>query len=89
MTALEILPIEGMPEVRPGDDVAELIAATGTVRSGDVLVARMLEGDPEARPFDILEWQATLAEGANTARETQVALKSRVTCSTRVLTRRP
>jgi hypothetical protein len=55
----------------------ELAAVLGeTIRDGDVLVARMLEGDPEARPFDILEWQATLAEGAATAREIQMALQS-------------
>jgi hypothetical protein len=55
----------------------ELAAVLGeTIREGDVLVGRMLEGDPEARPFDILEWQATLAEGAATAREIQVALQS-------------
>ena len=35
---LEILPIEGMPEVRPGDDLADMIAATGVVHSGDILV---------------------------------------------------
>ena len=35
---LEILPIEGLPEVRPGDDVGDLIAATGQVAAGDVLV---------------------------------------------------
>ena len=35
---LEILPIEGMPEVRPGDDLADMIAATGVVLSGDILV---------------------------------------------------
>lgn len=35
---LEILPIEGLPEVRAGDDLADMIAATGQVRGGDVLV---------------------------------------------------
>lgn len=38
MTRLEILPIEGLPEVRPGDDLADLIAASGVVVDGDVLV---------------------------------------------------
>ena len=35
---LEILPLEGMPQVQPGDDVAAMIAATGVVEAGDVLV---------------------------------------------------
>ena len=35
---LEILPIEGMPEVRPGDDIGDMIAETGMVADGDVLV---------------------------------------------------
>lgn len=35
---LEILPIEGLPEVRPGDDIGDLIAETGQVAAGDVLV---------------------------------------------------
>jgi coenzyme F420-0:L-glutamate ligase / coenzyme F420-1:gamma-L-glutamate ligase len=37
---LEILPVEGIPEVRPGDDLPDLIArATGEdLRAGDILV---------------------------------------------------
>jgi coenzyme F420-0:L-glutamate ligase/coenzyme F420-1:gamma-L-glutamate ligase len=36
---LEILAVEGIPEVRPGDDLARLIAAqAASVRDGDVLV---------------------------------------------------
>ena len=35
---LEILPIAGLPEVRPGDVLADLIAAAGVVRDGDVVV---------------------------------------------------
>lgn len=38
MTRLEIIPIEDLPEVRPGDDIADMIAASGVVVSGDVLV---------------------------------------------------
>lgn len=38
MPGLEILPVEGIPEVRPGDDLADLIAAAGVVRTGDVVV---------------------------------------------------
>lgn len=35
---LEIIPIEELPEVRPGDDIAGLIAASGAAQAGDVLV---------------------------------------------------
>jgi coenzyme F420-0:L-glutamate ligase / coenzyme F420-1:gamma-L-glutamate ligase len=35
---LEVLAVEGLPEVHPGDDLAELIAAHATLETGDVLV---------------------------------------------------
>jgi len=35
---LEVLPVEGMPEVRPGDVLGDLIAAAAELRDGDVLV---------------------------------------------------
>ncbi len=35
---LEIIPVDGIPEVRPGDDLAGLIAAAGDLRDGDVVV---------------------------------------------------
>jgi coenzyme F420-0:L-glutamate ligase/coenzyme F420-1:gamma-L-glutamate ligase len=40
MKGLEILPVEGIPEVRPGDDLPELIAraAGEDLRAGDILV---------------------------------------------------
>ncbi len=40
MRGLEILPVEGVPEVRPGDDLPELItrAVGESLRHGDVLV---------------------------------------------------
>ena len=38
MTALTVLPVEGMPEVQPGDVLADLIAAAGVVQDGDVVV---------------------------------------------------
>ncbi len=57
MTSLEIIPITGIGEVRPGDDLADLIIAADTeVRSGDCLVVtqkvvskaenRLVEIDP-------------------------------------------
>ena len=40
MKGIELIPIEGFPEVRPGDDLAEMVAGAvqGSLRSGDVLV---------------------------------------------------
>ena len=38
MTPLEVRPVAGLPEVRPGDDLAELILAETELRDGDVLV---------------------------------------------------
>ena len=35
---LQIIPVEGIPEVKPGDDLDELIAATTLVQTGDILV---------------------------------------------------
>ncbi len=35
---LEVLAVEGLPEVHPGDDLAELIAAHAALETGDVLV---------------------------------------------------
>lgn len=60
--ALTILPVTGIPEVRPGDDLAELIAVAATeLREGDVVVVtqkvvskaegaleRIDPGDPQA-----------------------------------------
>lgn len=38
MSELRIFPVPGVPEVRPGDRLAELIAARADLRDGDVLV---------------------------------------------------
>jgi hypothetical protein len=58
-----------------GRDMAETLNAAAT--DIDALAARMIAGNPAApRPFDILEYQATFAELANTAREIQGVLAS-------------
>jgi coenzyme F420-0:L-glutamate ligase/coenzyme F420-1:gamma-L-glutamate ligase len=36
---ITVLPVEGMPEVRPGDEIADLIAARIELEEGDVVVA--------------------------------------------------
>ncbi|MBW3667735.1 MAG: coenzyme F420-0:L-glutamate ligase [Actinobacteria bacterium] len=38
MTALSIIPVTGLPEVRPGDVLAELIAGAAALEDGDVVV---------------------------------------------------
>ena len=38
MTHLELIGVEGLPEVRPGDDLGELIGSRSKFDSGDVLV---------------------------------------------------
>ena len=38
MRRLQIIPIEGLPEVRPGDRLAPMIAASADLASGDVVV---------------------------------------------------
>ncbi|HEV3354545.1 MAG TPA: coenzyme F420-0:L-glutamate ligase [Acidimicrobiales bacterium] len=35
---ITVLPVEGMPEVRPGDEIAELIASHADLQEGDVVV---------------------------------------------------
>jgi coenzyme F420-0:L-glutamate ligase/coenzyme F420-1:gamma-L-glutamate ligase len=39
VSTIELIPVEGMPEVRDGDVIAELIAAAAKLRDGDVVVA--------------------------------------------------
>jgi coenzyme F420-0:L-glutamate ligase/coenzyme F420-1:gamma-L-glutamate ligase len=38
VTRLELIAVEGLPEVRPGDDLAELISSRSTLEAGDILV---------------------------------------------------
>ena len=56
-TGIEIIPVDGIPEVRPGDVLADLITANVALRDGDVLVVtqkvvskaegRLVEIDPD------------------------------------------
>ena len=55
--AISVLPVTGLPEVRPGDELSELIAAAVELRPGDVVVVtqkvvskaegRLVEVDPD------------------------------------------
>ncbi|HEV2028416.1 MAG TPA: coenzyme F420-0:L-glutamate ligase [Candidatus Dormibacteraeota bacterium] len=38
MTRAELIGVEGLPEVRPGDDLGELISSKSRIQKGDVLV---------------------------------------------------
>ncbi len=56
MRGLELLPVEGIPEIRPGDDLPELIcrAAGENLREGDVLiVTHKIVSKAEGRLVDL------------------------------------
>jgi coenzyme F420-0:L-glutamate ligase/coenzyme F420-1:gamma-L-glutamate ligase len=38
VTRLELIAVEGLPEVRPGDDLGELISSRSSLETGDVIV---------------------------------------------------
>jgi coenzyme F420-0:L-glutamate ligase / coenzyme F420-1:gamma-L-glutamate ligase len=62
--ALQVLPVEGIGEVRPGDDVAALIAAATDLESGDVVVVtQKVVSKSEGRlvPLDHDDAEARLA----------------------------
>ena len=55
MRAIEVIPVEGLPEIGPGDVVADLIADAVELRDGDVVVVTQkivfkAEGRPDTRP---------------------------------------
>ena len=51
---VDLIGVDGLPEVRPGDDLAELIAARATLRDGDVLVvAQKVVSKAEGRIVDL------------------------------------
>lgn len=54
MKRLELIGVEGLPEVRPGDDLSELIAGHAALQSGDVLVvAQKVVSKAEGRLIDL------------------------------------
>jgi coenzyme F420-0:L-glutamate ligase / coenzyme F420-1:gamma-L-glutamate ligase len=56
MKGLEVLPVEGIPEIRPGDALPELVAraAGGNLRAGDVLVVtHKIVSKAEGRLLDL------------------------------------
>jgi coenzyme F420-0:L-glutamate ligase/coenzyme F420-1:gamma-L-glutamate ligase len=51
---LELLGVEGLPEVRPGDDLGELIATHARLQAGDVVVvAQKIVSKAEGRLVDL------------------------------------
>lgn len=54
MKRVELIGVEGLPEVRPGDDLAELIASRAELREGDVVVvAQKVVSKAEGRIVDL------------------------------------
>ena len=54
---MELDPVTGLPEVRPGDDVAELVAEQADLESGDVLtVASTIVSKAEGRTADLEDY---------------------------------
>ena len=96
MKRLEILGVEGMPEVNPGDDLGELISSRTTLERGDVVVvAQKVVSKSEGRmrnlanviPSDEAVRLASQLVAANDPRLVQVILDEsvRVVRSKRVL----
>jgi coenzyme F420-0:L-glutamate ligase/coenzyme F420-1:gamma-L-glutamate ligase len=51
---VDLIGVEGLPEVRPGDDLAQLIAAHASLEAGDVLiVAQKVVSKAEGRLLDL------------------------------------
>lgn len=54
MTSLQLVGVEGLPEVRPGDDLGALIAARAELRGGDIVViAQKVVSKSEGRFVDL------------------------------------
>ncbi|MDQ2051170.1 coenzyme F420-0:L-glutamate ligase [Natronolimnohabitans sp. A-GB9] len=54
---MELIPVTGLPEVRPGDDIAALVADRIDLEAGDVLtVASTIVSKAEGRTADLAEY---------------------------------
>jgi coenzyme F420-0:L-glutamate ligase/coenzyme F420-1:gamma-L-glutamate ligase len=57
---MEVAAVPGLPEIRPGDDLADMIAAQTTVRPDDVvLVASTVVSKAEGRQADLADFPAS------------------------------
>lgn len=80
--SVEIIPVSGVPEVRPDDDLAGLISATADLRDGDVLVVtHKIVSKAEGRLVDLAGVEPSsfakqfAAEHGKDARQTEVVLR--------------
>ncbi len=84
MSALEILPVEGIPEVEPGGDLSALVAGAveGSLRDGDILVVtHKIVSKAEGRVLDLREVEPSAfatsfaAEHGKDARQIEAVLR--------------
>ncbi len=62
MSGLRILPVEGLPEVAEGDDLAALIAGAAELEDGDVVVvAQKVVSKAEGRILDLVDLEPSTA----------------------------
>lgn len=61
---LEVIPVGGLPEIGPGDDLAALLAAAVDLRDGDVVVVtQKVVSKAEGRLVPAADREAAIAEG--------------------------
>jgi coenzyme F420-0:L-glutamate ligase/coenzyme F420-1:gamma-L-glutamate ligase len=78
---IQLLPVHGLPEIRPGDDLAELIAGLATLENDDVVVvAQKVVSKAEGRIVRIDDYEASekareLAGDERDPREVEVILR--------------
>lgn len=84
MSAIELLPVEGIPEVRPGDDLGEILSRTagGILRPCDILVVtHKIVSKAEGRLVDLRDVKPSpfaksfAAEYGKEARQVEVVLR--------------
>ena len=90
MTELRVIPVEGIPEVREGDDLAALLAAAASFEDGDVLVvAQKVVSKAEGRVVSLEGVEPSEAAhelaGGEDARRLEVILRE----SARIVGSRP
>ena len=90
MTELRVIPVEGIPEVREGDDLAALLAAAAAFEDGDVLVvAQKVVSKVEGRVVSLEGVEPSEAArelaGGEDARRLEVILRE----SARIVRSRP
>jgi coenzyme F420-0:L-glutamate ligase/coenzyme F420-1:gamma-L-glutamate ligase len=78
---IQLLPVRGLPEIRPGDDLAALIAGCAMLEDGDVVVvAQKVVSKAEGRVVRLDDYEASeqalaLAAGERDPRELEVILR--------------